>query len=366
MFIPVAIFTENDVDGDAFLLLEEESMRRMIKSEGLLLKFKKAYANLGLNTQKQIPKEPSKPLKPSPTLSEEWLKEHSKIYGRGDNNKTLNNWQTAVNKAAYELALENNTRVYDRADLRMKAESKAREGYVFQKRNGSWSKEVVGDDQQSRAKRVKLDSSQRARAMANFSDQLNSLKDQIAETQCHISRSKSCSDFEACSRAHTELRKLLVEKQKVESAMADVEAKDARARNYNRKKKKTPKDRSAETPSSYGTLDIRKLFSQKLPATTTSTTVTSATDTTVTSTSQEPQSSDSLLLQGQVEVEELDNLGTATEQADLIIQETNDPLEPQRADVTTDIGERSQTSNTGDENECSFLCECSPGKSTGT
>ena len=63
MFIPVAIFTENDVDGDAFLLLEEESMRRMIKSEGLLLKFKKAYANLGFNTQKQIPKEPSKPLK---------------------------------------------------------------------------------------------------------------------------------------------------------------------------------------------------------------------------------------------------------------------------------------------------------------
>ena len=65
--LPVAIFTENDVDGDAFLLLEEESMRRMIKSEGLLLKFKKAYANLGFNTQKQIPKEPSKPLKPSLT-----------------------------------------------------------------------------------------------------------------------------------------------------------------------------------------------------------------------------------------------------------------------------------------------------------
>ena len=69
----MVIFTENDVDGDAFLLLEKQSMRRMIKSEGLLLKFKKAYANLGFNTQKQIQREP-KPLKPSPTLSEEWSK----------------------------------------------------------------------------------------------------------------------------------------------------------------------------------------------------------------------------------------------------------------------------------------------------
>ena len=164
----MVIFTENDVDGDAFLLLEKQSMRRMIKSEGLLLKFKKAYANLGFNTQKQIQREP-KPLKPSPTLREEWSK-----YMGGGNNKTFNNWHTAVYKAAYKLTLENNTLVYDRADLRMKAESKAREGYVFQKRSGSRSKVVVGDEQESRAKCVKLDGSQRARVMANFFDQLNS------------------------------------------------------------------------------------------------------------------------------------------------------------------------------------------------
>ena len=167
---------------------------------------------------------------------------------------------------------------------------------------------------------------------------------------------------------------MLVEKQKVESAIADVEAKDARARYYYKKKKtKTPKDhRSDETLSSYGTLDIRNLFSLKLPATTTTfTTETRAADTTETSTSQElePESSDSLSnSKDEVDVEELNNLGTAAEQAELIIQETSEPLEPQRVDVTTDIGECSQTDNKGDEDddECSFLCECSPGKSAGT
>lgn len=101
------------------------------------------------------------------------------------------------------------------------------------------------------------------------------------------------------------------------------------------------------------------------------TTETRAADTTETSTSQElePESSDSLSnSKDEVDVEELNNLGMAAEQAELIIQETSEPLEPQRVDVTTDIGECSQTDNKGDEDddECSFLCECSPGKSAGT
>lgn len=35
---------DNDIDGDAFILLEEANLQNMIKSEGLRMKFKKALA----------------------------------------------------------------------------------------------------------------------------------------------------------------------------------------------------------------------------------------------------------------------------------------------------------------------------------
>ena len=40
------LLLENDIDGDAFCLLKDESLKVMIKSQGLLLKFQKIYSQL--------------------------------------------------------------------------------------------------------------------------------------------------------------------------------------------------------------------------------------------------------------------------------------------------------------------------------
>ena len=86
--------------------LEESNLRNMIKSEGLLVKFKKVYAeqlscintdgksstnNNGTAPEKQKEKD----------TNQEYVKENSKIYGRGTQ-KQLTNWQNAVNEAAYQ------------------------------------------------------------------------------------------------------------------------------------------------------------------------------------------------------------------------------------------------------------------------
>ena len=46
LFIINHSLLENDIDGDAFCLLKDESLKVMIKSQGLLLKFQKIYSQL--------------------------------------------------------------------------------------------------------------------------------------------------------------------------------------------------------------------------------------------------------------------------------------------------------------------------------
>ena len=243
----------------------------MIKSEGLRLKFKKAVTT-------QFPAESPKVTTPAatactstPTASahcvpaplslkpsnEGWIKEQSKIYGKGTNNE-LTSWQNAVNNAAYELSKEDQSLLYDRASLKLRAEAKARESYVFRKRSGSRSKLEKGDTQQE-VKRTKLNSTQRANTMASLTSQLESVKNQVGMTQRYISNSSGLSNFEACSKAHTELRKLLVQKQSLENNLADLASKDAK---YQKKLKKKKSSTITSSPCPQ-TPDIRTLFSTK-------------------------------------------------------------------------------------------------------
>ena len=73
-------------------------------------------------------------------LSKQTLTEQSKIFGRGKRSPTLSNWQTEVNKAAFTLCIGSNELLYDRAKLKLEAEKKARETYVFKTKR--WSRSV--------------------------------------------------------------------------------------------------------------------------------------------------------------------------------------------------------------------------------
>ena len=116
--------------------------------------------------------------------------------------------------------------LYDRASLKFQAEAKARETYIFKKRSGSRSK-VTQNDGEKQVKPMRLNNSQSPSLLSSPSEQLDSVKSQISITQTHIARSMTISDFEACSKAHTQLRKLLGEKQSLQSKLTNIESKHA-------------------------------------------------------------------------------------------------------------------------------------------
>ena len=235
----------------------------MIKSEGLLVKFKKVYAeqlscintdgksstsNNGTAPEKQKEKD----------TNQDYVKENSKIYGRGTQ-KQLTNWQNAVNEAAYQIVQSNSSLLFDRANLKFQVEAKARETYIFKKRSGSRSR-LTQSDSENQVKRTKLNSSQRVSLLSSLSEQLDSVKSQIAITQKHIGRSTNTSDFEACSKAHVQLRKLLGEKQSLQNKLTDIESRHARSR---KKCKDTSSKTMQSTISVAGIQNITNFFSQK-------------------------------------------------------------------------------------------------------
>ena len=69
------------------MLLEEANLRNMIKSEGLLLKFKKAFSEqFSCEKTKQKPSIEGNTFQQNPceqkSLDEDLIKQNSKIYGR--------------------------------------------------------------------------------------------------------------------------------------------------------------------------------------------------------------------------------------------------------------------------------------------
>ena len=151
------LLLENDIDGDAFCLLKDESLKVVVKSQGLLLKFQKIYSQLisdkashscapeiaEVELDVVAPQIPVTKKNSSKPLSDNIIQEQSKIYGRNNKNHKLSKWQEAVNHAAYNLVKLSPDKMYDRAVLKTAAEEEARKSYVFQKKSGSRSKYVL-------------------------------------------------------------------------------------------------------------------------------------------------------------------------------------------------------------------------------
>lgn len=134
---------ENEIDGDAFRLLDRDSLKSMISKQGLLLKFEQKYKQITTNVETALPEvdtsDSTTPVvvtnnvceKPAQTpLKKEVIKEQSKIYGRFKTDAKLNGWQEAVNAAAYKIALKSPNKMYDRASLKTNAEAEARKTFV--------------------------------------------------------------------------------------------------------------------------------------------------------------------------------------------------------------------------------------------
>lgn len=95
------------------------------------------------------------------SVSDEFIREHAKIFGMRRKDAQLTNWQKAVNDSAYEVAKGNPDLLYDRGTLKLEAEKKARKSYIFQKKGGSRSKSKEMTGSQPPMKRAKISQEER-------------------------------------------------------------------------------------------------------------------------------------------------------------------------------------------------------------
>lgn len=69
----------------------------------------------------------------------------------------MNEWQEAVNAAAFKIASKSPNKMYDRASLKTKAEAEARKSFVYKKKTGSRSKFVESVDKSNKQPRQSTD-----------------------------------------------------------------------------------------------------------------------------------------------------------------------------------------------------------------
>lgn len=157
-------------------------------------------------------------------LDEGFVKEHSKIFGHKNPAAKLTDWQNAVNGSALQLAMEDNTLLYDRGQLKLRAEEKARQTYVFKQKTGSRSTKLDG---QANIKRIKISQEERKGKITELSAEIEVIKKQITKKQNIISKANTVKDYQLCDKTHTELRELLREKGTYEKQLAEFQKKEA-------------------------------------------------------------------------------------------------------------------------------------------
>lgn len=243
----------NEIDGDAFVLLTSDSMKNMIKKQGLLLKFQHKFNQLHSSSSVTEKVNSSNPVSVEEEiqvvekrkdkanqqrLSLDVIKEKSKIFGRGKSSsskKTITSWQKAVNDAAFCIAQQSPERMYDRTQLKLHAEEDARKSYIFKKSSGSRTK--FSNEEARPEKRPKLSINTREEEIGLCSLEIQALTGQAKEAQRKLSSAVTLKDFAMCSDLQTEYRRILVEKKKKEARLAELQIKQARHMKYMAKKK---------------------------------------------------------------------------------------------------------------------------------
>ena len=195
---------EYDIVGDSFVMLNTESIKELVPAMGLRLKFQSAFANL-------IPASETIDINPDADdvcdneakeeftvqttvnsrrpgkLEEEFVTEHSKVFGHNNPSAKLTDSQNAVNVSALQIAVEDYNLLYDRGLLKLKAEEKAGETYVFKKKSGSRSRKLDGE---SNPKRAKISQEERRGKITELSTEIELLKRANSHKTEHYQRGK--------------------------------------------------------------------------------------------------------------------------------------------------------------------------------
>ncbi len=284
---------ENDVDGDVFIMLNEEVIKELIPAVGTRLKFQNAFAQLSLELKEDETSNNPNTFKDDvevvsatktsatnfPKIADEFIRNQAKIFGLHRKDAQLTKWQEAVNNSAYEIAKVNPDLIYDRGTLKVEAEKKARESYIFQKRSGSRSKNKDMTGNHPPIKRAKISKEDRGEKILEISQKLELLKKQIMTKQQIIGRSSAIKDYQQCDKAQTETRELAREKSKLEKLLKELQKKETKSNWYQKSKGKKQLKQGSNTGQKLSphrdvhSVDIRTLFAMKpIPGNVTSTT----------------------------------------------------------------------------------------------
>ena len=280
-------------------------------------------------------KQPQQQCTKKPTLGR-YLEPHvveqeSKIYGKGKEDSHLTDWQKAVNKSAYELAMADANMLYDRGTLKLEAEASARESYVFKKKTGSRSSLQESKLQDVAPKRIKISKEERGEKIASLSTEIEMAEKHIIAKQKLISKANTSRDYQLCDKVHKELRALTREKCNLEKQMKELKKKETKSTWYHRKSKAptsktTGINKVLLPPRSTLSIDIRDLFAAKSSSSKTTSTTTITTDAT------EPVSAQITLNENSAPVSTAKESDTLVE----ISPVTSDATEPMSAQIPLD------------------------------
>lgn len=204
-------------------------------------------------------------LKAPKNLSKTTVSTNSKIYGFNNDKAKLNAWQKAVNEAAFELAKEEPDLLYNRAELKTKAEAEARKSYIFKKKTGTRSVHVP-EDGEPKPKRSKISSDERKEKISSVSIQLELITKQISSKQQLCSKATTVKDYALCAKLQGEIRQLFKEKGGLETQLKLLQTKERKSSWYQKRNK--PSLPPPQCSSKSSSMDIRKLLTVKTTSST--------------------------------------------------------------------------------------------------
>jgi hypothetical protein len=118
--------------------------------------------------------------------------------------------------------------------LKSLAEEKARETYIFKKKEGSRSLKLDGE---RKPKRLKYSQDERREKISSLSIEIQLVKQQITTKQNIINKATTLKQYELCDKTQDEMRDLLKQKGKLENQLKEFQKRIPKVSGIRRKKR---------------------------------------------------------------------------------------------------------------------------------
>lgn len=169
--------------------------------------------------------------------------EKSRIYHKG-NLGTLTNYQETINKAAYELCLENPNLMNNKGEVLNLSRAKVdEEGYVYKKKRSRSKvfgavKEQVGED----IKKIKLSAEFRHNRIQDLSEDINSMNTTMALLEKERYKQHNLNKYAQAASLEEQIASKRKEKRALEEELTKLQEKEAKSKRYHMGKDSKGKD----------------------------------------------------------------------------------------------------------------------------